>query len=165
MAAGAVDYLLKIEGIDGESSDAKLAKHIHIDSWSMGVTNSVNVAETGGLSAGKSQHQDVHFTAKVGKHSPKLFLNVATGAHIKKAELFCRKAGGKEQGVFLKYTFTDCILSSHQVGGSGHGEALPVDQFSLSFAQVEVEYKEQKQDGSLGASTKAGYHVGKAASM
>ena len=50
--AGQVDYLLKLEGIDGESADAKLAKHIHIDSWSMGVTNAVSIDTGGGPMTG-----------------------------------------------------------------------------------------------------------------
>ena len=47
---------------------------------------------------------------------------------------------------------------SYQVGG-GQGNVVPTDQFSLNFAKIEIEYKEQKADGTLGASVKAGFDV------
>ena len=95
---------------------------------------------------------------KVSKASPKLFLACATGQHIKKAVLVCRKAG-KDQQEFLKTTFTDILVSSFQTGGSGHSDVLPMEQLSLNFAKIEIEYKEQKPDGSLGGAIKAGYDV------
>ena len=44
----------------------------------------------------------------------------ATGEHIKKAQLVCRKAG-KEQQEFLTIKFEDLLISSYQTGGSAHG--------------------------------------------
>ena len=40
-------------------------------------------------------------------------LACASGEHIKKAVLTCRKAG-KDQQEFLKFTFTDVLVSSYQ---------------------------------------------------
>jgi len=34
-----------------------------------------------------------------------------------------------------------------------------MDQVSLNFAKIEVEYKEQKADGTLGGSIKSGYDL------
>ncbi len=36
---------------------------------------------------------------------------------------------------------------------------MPVDQISLNFSKIEFEYKEQKPDGTLGGSVKAGYDL------
>lgn len=36
---------------------------------------------------------------------------------------------------------------------------LPTDAISLNFARIEVEYKEQQIDGSMGAVIKAGYDL------
>jgi type VI secretion system secreted protein Hcp len=52
---------------------------------------------------------------------------------------------------------TDLLISSYQTGGAGSGGDLPMDQVSLNFAKIEIEYKEQKPDGSLGGAVKAGY--------
>jgi len=102
--------------------------------------------------------QDFHFVMKHNKASPKLMLACASGEHIKKATLTCRKAG-KEQQEFLKVTLSDLLVSSYQTGGSGHSDIVPTDQISLNYSKIEFEYKEQKADGTLGGATKAGWDV------
>ncbi|HLM98132.1 MAG TPA: type VI secretion system tube protein Hcp [Bryobacteraceae bacterium] len=154
----AVDYFLKIDGIDGESQDSKHKGEIELYSWSFGATQSGTHSGGGGGGAGKVSMQDFHFVMNVNKASPKLLLACATGEHIKKAVLTCRKAG-KEQQEFVKYSFSDFLVSSYQTGGSGSSDVLPNDQISLNFAKIEFEYKEQKADGTLGGSVKAGYDL------
>jgi type VI secretion system secreted protein Hcp len=156
----AVDYFLVIEGVEGETQDAqmKAKKAIEVQSWSFGETQSGSMHEGSGGGCGKVSMQDFHFTMKVNKASPKLFLACATGEHFKKAQLFCRKAG-KQQETYLTWTFTDLMVSSYQTGGSAGSDIVPVDQISLNFAKVEVEYKEQKPDGSLGGKVAVGYDL------
>ena len=153
-----VDFFLKIDGIDGESNDAKHKGEIELSSWSYGEQQAGTHAAGGGGGAGKVSMQDFRFVTTVNKASPKLFLACASGEHIKKAVLVCRKAG-KDQQEFLKVTLTDCLVSSYQTGGSSHSDVIPTDQISMNFAKIEKEYKEQKADGSLGGATKAGYDV------
>jgi len=154
----AVDFFLKIDGIDGESADAKHKNEIDVLSWSFGVTNSGTMAMGGGGGAGKSAFSDFNFVMHVNKASPKLELACASGEHIKKAVLICRKAG-KDQQEFLKYTFTDCIVASFQQGGSHSGDIVPTDQISLNYAKIETEYKAQKADGTLDGAIKAGWDL------
>jgi type VI secretion system secreted protein Hcp len=154
----AVDYFLKIDGIEGESADSKHKSEIDVQSFSWGETQSGTFAAGGGGGAGKVAMQDFHFVMQVNKASPKLMLACANGQHIPKAVLTCRKAG-KEQQEYMKWTFSDVLVSSYQTGGSANGDILPVDQISLNYAKVEVEYKEQKADGTLGGAVKAGWDL------
>jgi type VI secretion system secreted protein Hcp len=154
----ATDCFLKIEGIEGESHDAKHKNEIDLESWSWGESQSGAHSSGGGGGAGKVVMQDFHATMKINKASPKLMLACATGEHIKTAVLTCRKAG-KDQQEYLKVTLSDLLVSSFQTGGTGHSNVVPIDQFSLNFARIELEYKEQKADGSLGSPTKAGYDL------
>jgi len=154
----AVDYFLKIDGIEGESHDSKHKNEIDLESWSWGESQSGTHSGGGGGGAGKVHMQDFHFVMKINKASPKLMLACATGEHIKKATLTCRKAG-KEQQEFLKIEFDDLLVSSYQTGGSGHGDIVPTDQISLNYSKIHFEYKEQKPDGSLGGAVKAGYDL------
>lgn len=154
----AVDYFLKIDGIEGESMDAKHKGEIQIESFSFGANQGGTMAYGGGGGAGKVTFQDFHFVKKMDKASPKLFLACSRGDHIKSAILVCRKAG-KEQQEFLKWTFSDLLISSYQTSGSGAGDVLPMDQISFNFSKVEVEYKEQKPDGTLGGTIKAHYDI------
>src|SRR5262245_5143495 len=134
----AVDYFLKIEGIEGEAEDAKHKGAIEIESFSWGVSNMGAHSAGGGGGSGKATLQDFHFHTKISKASPKLFLACATGEHLKKAVLTCRKAG-KEQQEYLKITFSDILVSSYQSGG-GSGGVVPSDQGALNFAKIEIEY-------------------------
>jgi len=141
----AVDYFLKIDSVPGESTDKTHGKEIDLQSWSWGESNSGKHDSGGGGGAGKVAMQDFHFTMKVNKASPKLFLACATGQHIKEALLTCRKAG-KEQQEYLKVKFSDLLISSYQTGGSS-GAEVPVEQISFNFAKIEISYAPQKPDG------------------
>jgi type VI secretion system secreted protein Hcp len=153
----AVDYFLKLKGIEGESTDHKHKAEIDVESFSWGETNAGSHAGGGGGGAGKVQMQDFHFVMKQNKSSPKLMQACASGEHIGEGLLTCRKAGGDQQE-FLTVKMTDLLISSYQTGGS-HGDVVPMDQISLNFSKIEVEYKEQKPDGTLGGAVKAGWNV------
>jgi type VI secretion system secreted protein Hcp len=153
-----VDYFLKLDGIQGEAQDSKHKTEIEIESWSWGEVQSGSAVIGGGMGSGKVQMNDFHFVMKVNKASPKLFLACAIGDHIKNGILVCRKAG-KDQQEYLKVTFTDLMVSSYQMGGSPGAAVLPLEQISLNFTKVEIEYKEQKPDGSLGGAIKAFYDM------
>jgi type VI secretion system secreted protein Hcp len=153
----AVDYFLKIDGIEGESTDAKHKGEIDVESWGWGATQSGTMQYGGGGGAGKVAMQDFHFVMRHSKASPKLMLACASGEHIKKATLTCRKAG-KDQQEFLKIDFSDLLVSSFQTGGSANG-IIPTDQVTLNFAKIEHEYKEQEATGGLKGPIKAGWDV------
>lgn len=158
-----VDYFLKIEGVDGESTDSKHKNEIDIESWSWGETNSGTHAAGGGGGAGKVAMQDFHFVMRVNKASPKLMLACASGEHIPKAVLTCRRAG-KEQQEYLTITFSDILISSYQTGGSA-GDIVPVDQISLNYSKIEYGYKPQKADGTLDSPVKTGWDLKKNAKV
>jgi type VI secretion system secreted protein Hcp len=154
------DYLLKIETIDGESNQKGHEKWLELKSWSWGESNAGSSSLGGGAGAGKVSMQDFHFVINYGVSSPKLFLACASGEHIKSAILHIRKAGGDQQ-VFVEWKFSDILISSYQTGGSEGSDVLPLDQVSFNFTKIEMEYKPQKPDGTLGAGIKTGYDVKK----
>ena len=94
---------------------------------------------------------------RVSAASQTLLLACATGKHFKGAVLTARKAG-KGQQEFLSFSLSDVLVSAYQTGGA-EGEVVPADSVSLNFSKIQVEYKQQNLDGSLGASIKAGWDV------
>ena len=153
-----VDYFLKIDTIPGESTDAKHKGEIDVLSWSWGATQSSSASYGGGAGSGKVSHQPVHCTMKMSKASPKLKLACSNGEHIKSAILVCRKAG-KEQQEYLTIKLHEVLISSYQTGGGGGDDTVPTDQVALNYAKIEMEYKEQKADGSLGGVVKSHWSV------
>lgn len=153
-----MDAFLKIQGIEGESKDAKHENEIDVLSFSWGESQSGSFAYGGGGGAGKVTMQDFAFTMKMNKATPKLFLACATGEHIPEALLTVRKAG-KEQQEYLKVKFSDLLVASYTPTGSAYGDEVPTESIALNFAKVEIEYREQLASGDLGGTIRAAYDL------
>ncbi len=153
-----VDYFLKIDGVDGESTDDKHKGEIQIESYSFGGTNSGSFSSGGGGGSGKVSLGDFQFVKKIDKSSAKLLVACTTGEHIKHATLVCRKAG-KDQQEFLTIVLSPVLVSSFQEGGSAGTDIIPADQVGLAYGKIEFKYKEQKPDGSLGGEVIGGWDV------
>jgi type VI secretion system secreted protein Hcp len=153
----AVDYFLKFDGIKGESADAKHKDEVDIESWSWGETMVTSGSPGGGGGAGRVQMQDFHFVMRLNRSSPVLMKACATGQHIKTATLTARKAGQGQQE-YLTVKLSDVLVSSFQTGGSEQS-AFPIDAVSLNFAKIEVEYKPQNPNGSLGTAVSFRYDL------
>lgn len=151
---------LKIGDLVGESRDERHPESIDIDSFSWGLSNT-GVSARGGAGAGKAVFQDFSFVSKISKASPQLFLACATGQHFPKVELFVRRSGddGRNQD-YYNIRLADCLVSSYNQRGDATSEdVVPVDQFTLNFAKIELEYRAEKDDGSPDSPVKAGYDI------
>ena len=157
------DYWMKLDGIEGESSDEKMEKAFQIESWAWSEKNAGSWATNNGGGSGKVMMEDFTFSMPFNKAAPKLFAMCAGGDHIASGELVCRKGGGGQQ-VYLKVKFSDFIISSFEIRaeeGGGDGYSGPKVSFSINFAKMDIDYQEQKPDGSVGATTTAGYDLRK----
>jgi type VI secretion system secreted protein Hcp len=155
------DAFLKLDGIEGESPDGKHSKEIELLSYSFGAVQPGTSGHGGGGGSGKVAMQDLEVVKRTDKASPKLFLACCTGEHIKTATLSIRKAGGSQQD-YLVVKLSDILVSSMKNGGASEGrDDIPTEHVALNFSKIEVEYKEQKADGSLSGSVKTGYDVKK----
>ena len=90
---------------------------------------------------------DLTFTHNVDKASPMLMKACATGQHVKEATLVARKAG-KGQQEYLVIKMTDVLVTGVQPS-SAHEQ--PMENVSMQFAKIDVEYKPLKADGTLDA--------------
>ena len=152
----ASDIFAKLGDIKGESLDDKHKDEIELLSWSWGVTNAKATPTGSGGAKGKATFHDLSFTHKIDKASPLLLKGCATGQHLKEATITRRKAG-KGQQEFLVIKMNDVVITSvaeDDDGGSGQVEAV-----TLAFAKVDLEYRPQKQDGSLDAGIHFKYDI------
>ena len=148
----AADYFLRIDGIPGESTDAKHKGEIDVESFAWGETQPAPPASGSGGGAGKVAMQPLRFTARTSSASPMLLLACAMGQHIKSAVLSGRR--GVKAGEFLTFSLSDVLVTSYETAAA---DDAPVDAVALSFGRIVVEYRAQKADGTLGAAVKAGW--------
>jgi type VI secretion system secreted protein Hcp len=153
----AADCFIKMSNkIDGESTDAKHKNEIDVMSWSLGCSQ--DMASYGaGTGAGKVNFNDFNFATAYSKASPELMLKCSTGEPIDEVIFVARKAG-KEQQEYLKITMNEVLVKSISTSGAG-GPELPTESIALGFAKIKVEYKPQKEDGTLGGAVTAGWNL------
>ena len=151
----AVDMFLKLDGIKGESKDAKHKDEIHIESFSWGMSQT-GAHGAGGGEAGKVSVHDISVTKFVEKSSPGLMLHCASGKHIKEGLITVRKAGDKPVE-YLKIKLTDILISGVQL--AGHGSDLLTENVTLNFSKFQVDYCEQKPDGTADSPVTMGWDV------
>jgi type VI secretion system secreted protein Hcp len=150
------DYFLKVDGIQGESTDAKHQGEIEVLAFSWGVGQAGSASTGSGGGAGKAVFDDLLVVARTSKASPLLWLACANGTHIKTAVLTARKAGKPPQE-FLTIVITDALVSSYEVDGSD--EEHPLDQVSFSYAKVETHYTPADKTGKPQPSVSAGWDL------
>lgn len=151
------EMFLKVEDAPGESKREGMEDTIEITSFSW-LERQKGAARTGsGVTESGVDMGDFRFVAPVSKASPKLLVKCAGGKTIPSAEFSCRKSVGDKQDVFLKYKFTNFVISSYQMTGADTGS--PMDEFAFNFEKIEIEYKPQKDDGTLDAAVTAGYNL------
>ena len=154
----AMDMFLDIKGVKGESRDSKFKEKIDILAWSWGLSNSGSIVSGGGGGggAGKATFHDLSFVHHIDKASPVLMQACATGVHLKDATITHRKAG-KGQQEFLVVKMNDVIITSVTHGGSTDG-SYP-ENVSLAFGKVDLEYRPQNPNGTLGAGVHFKYDI------
>ena len=144
------DYFLKLDGIKGESQDAKHKDEIELISFSWGVSQSGGGGGGGGGGAGKATFTDFEVGMPLNRSAPQLFLKCANGAHIKEGTLTVRKAG-KEQLEYLKFKFTDLLISAYEENANVDDDR-PLDVVRFNYSKIEMTYTTQNANGSAGSS-------------
>jgi type VI secretion system secreted protein Hcp len=155
------DFLLKIEGIEGESKVEGYSGHIDVRSLSFGGSNSGAFSIGGG---GKFTANDLELTVWTGRHTPKVLEACASGRHIPKVTLICRRAGGGSAVEYLKATLSDVVVTKHVTAympGPDNKDEITFDQIAFNYSKFSVEHKEKKIDGSSGPATVGSFDVAK----
>lgn len=152
-------FFLRLDGIKGESTDAKHKGEIDVESFSWGLSTGQTSVIGGGGGASKASFNDLHFVARTSVASPILFVSAAAGKHLKDALLTIRR-GGDKGAEFLKIALTDTVVTAYNQSDSVNADGV-VDQFSLQFSTIDFSYQAQKADGSLASPVRTGWDIGK----
>jgi type VI secretion system secreted protein Hcp len=150
----AFDSFIKIDGIEGESTDDKHAGWIEMISFNPGLNQktSATASSAGGGSSERADFQDFSFTKQLDKASPKLALACADGTHVDSIIVeICR--AGTEKVKFMEYKMTNCIISGVDTTGGGD---FPSENVSINYGKIEWSYTVQKRQGGGASGNVAG---------
>jgi type VI protein secretion system component Hcp len=140
----AVNAFLKIDGIEGPSTNKFHKGEFEILSWGWGVAQATS--PTGGAGSGKPQATPLSFNMLPSSASVPLVASVCTGETFKSAIFTAEEGNPTQKGTktnsYIKYVMTDVFVTSYQLGGAEG--ALPTESISLVFKKLELEYKDQK---------------------
>jgi len=149
------DTHIKFDGVEGEATHKDHKGEIEVLSWSWNVTNNNQGIGTGS-GKGKANPGDFVFTHTFDKASPILAKQAASGKHFKTVVLTARKAG-EGQKDFLKVSLKEAFITAVSPSG-GHGGEI-IENVSMSYKDIEFEYKPQDDKGGLGGAVKFGWDV------
>ena len=132
----AVDFFLKLDGMEGESHDAKHKGEIDIFSFSWGV--SVPVRKAGG-GPDNSVFEDLVIVKHVDRTSPQLMLACASGKHIKFATFMVvpTDENGAPRGNTMMLKIEDVVVESVRQMGHEHGGEFPTEEVTLEFGRLD----------------------------
>jgi type VI secretion system secreted protein Hcp len=145
------DVFFKVQGskhgkINGEAEDSDHMDEIEILSWSWGMVAPTDLAT--GMASGKYNMHALNVTKRVDKASTALMSALTSNETLTKAVLTVRKAGKKGTPLeYFKITLEQARLISHQVHSSHNDPAALLEELSLAFQKITVDYVPQGPDG------------------
>lgn len=158
------DIYIKIDGVDGESTDSKHQKWIEVQNISTGITlpfsNSSYSSTGGGTNTGRADFDYINFSKFMDDSSVKIQEFCATGKTCATAEIhFCQAGDGQEKHVFMTYKFKDVVITHYSVSAGKHDVDRPMESVSIAYGNIELGYKNLDDKGSAGAEKKFEYSL------
>jgi len=141
------DYFLKLEGITGESQDAKHRDEIELLSAAFGVV-SAGVAGPGTGTNKPGKVQDIIITKRTDRSSTALMQCAVSGKVIKKGKITFRKSGEPDALEYMTIEMENVIVTSFTITTDVKGN--PVESVTLSFTRMTVTYTPQGSTGGPG---------------
>jgi type VI secretion system secreted protein Hcp len=154
-----VDYFLTVDGISGESADARHEGAIEILDWTFGFTQSARPGGGAGGGAGRVTAEPLVVVARTSSASPAIVSSVVSGRHHATASLSARRSGERQED-FLVITLEDVLISSYHAAPHPD-DGAPLDVVGLSFARLRYEIGKQRPDGTIGAPVTAEADLGR----
>ena len=151
----AVDYFLKLDGVQGESTADGHKDEIQILSFSWGASNVSSVAGTGGSGAGKVDLSDLNVMIFFDKSTPKFFKSVCTGQHIKSGTLTATKSGAGNKP-YLKVDLKELFVTSLQISASSE---VPSVSVAFTYNEIKMDYSVQDEQGNLKSTGPVTYNL------
>ena len=138
------DYFLKVDGIFGSATNAQHAREFVVDGYEFDLTALMSAASGGGGGASKAVFSPLVLDMAASSGLVDLLAKAATGQHIPNVTFSVVKPG--ERGGTVE------TVKLKDVTVVGYEERSGFDtRVVLNYSQIEVDIREQRPDGTLGA--------------
>jgi type VI secretion system secreted protein Hcp len=140
-AGSMIDAFMKIDGIEGESTDQKHTGWIEVLDFDFSIAQKVSrtACSAGGASAERSDFSEFAITKMLDKSSPLLALACAEGRHINSIVIELWRAGKVK---YMAYQLAHCLIS--EVSTHSDGE-FPEEEVSIDIGRFEMVYTQQSR--------------------
>lgn len=157
-----VDAFLKLEGINGESTDNEHQDEIEILSYRHGLLQGAgsDPSTSGSLSAGRCEHDDLVITKRVDVASPQLSLYCCSGQHIPELVMTVHRASG-EKTKYMEVRCTDVLITSINPWVDNRAGELPSEEVSFRYGKIEWTYFKTTVSGQVAGEMKSGWDLQK----
>ena len=159
-AAAADELFLKLDGVQGDSRDARHKDEIDILSYSASMAGPFAPSASGTAPAtGKAVCGPVRIMKYLDRASPRLMLYAARGDHIPRATISFRKAGSKSGNDYYRVTLDDVLVTDVQQtgqGGTRYAENAS-EVVSLMGRRITWDFATQGPDGAFTGSAKSNW--------
>lgn len=141
-----VSIFLKLDGIEGESTDGAHTNEIKLGSCSFTAFNSStynNASKT--VSKGQATMGDISFSKEVDKTSVSLFKACASGKVIPKGVISFQSNVGDDKKIdFLKYELDNVVINSYNFSASSMAD----ESGSMTYAKIKQTYDQRDEKGT-----------------
>ncbi len=139
-APAAIDMFAKLDGLEGESTDAAHHGWIDLVSFSHGMSAPAGSMTGGGRTAGKATADELTVTKAIDKTTPMLNRACCRGEHFRRLTLEC--AQPSDHRVFLVLTFEDVLVTAVSASGTASApESRPMETVKFAFSRITWEYR------------------------
>jgi type VI secretion system secreted protein Hcp len=156
------DIFLAIDGIQGDSTDARHKNQIAIESFAFLARRPTTSSSRG---AAAVRFNGLRLDKVYDVSSPKLFAAATSGRHLKSATVTFSTSGDPSGTDVLTYKLSDVTLTSYEQGGANPDQkALGSleEEIGLTAARVSVTEKTFNANGNPGPAVSASWQVRKA---
>jgi len=150
---------LEYEGIKGNVTADGYKDHIGILSVQFGVGRGVSM-EVGKMSNRESTRpslSEISVTKEADNSVTAIFKEAVTGKAGKKVVIKFVRTGGDKMEEYMTYTLHDCLVSGYSI--SADSESVPVENITLSYSKVEINYSDFDKGNKTGNPQRVGYDL------
>ena len=148
---------MKMDGASGSVTASGYEKQVALESLDFGCGRvvSMRVGECGNRAENLPEFSEVNCSKKTDESSFGILKEATAGKKGKNVEISVVEAGDKPTE-YVKYTLKDCVVSAYNMSSGGD---QPMENFSLSFTDIEVKFTPTDKTGSAGGPGIVGFDL------